>query len=65
MIIYYYKSNNIINNIDNINYKILQNINEFNNYNNKILKDINLIINDNDINNKFKNIMNLCEILIK
>ena len=62
MIIYYYKSNNIINNIDNINYKILQNINEFNNYNNKILKDINLIINDNDFNNKFKNIINLCEI---
>ena len=45
--------------IKNINYKIIENIKEFNNYNKKIIEDIKLIINDNDINNKFKNIMNI------
>ena len=38
---------------------MLENIKVFNNYNNKIIEDIKLIINDNDINNKFINIMNI------
>jgi len=59
MLIYYNKSDKIINNRNNINYKKLENIKEFNNYNNKIIKDIKLIINDNDINNKFKNIIDI------
>ena len=42
-----------------MNYEILQNINEFNKYNKIIIKDINEIININDNNIKFKNIMNI------
>ena len=42
-----------------MNYEILYNINEFNKYNNIIKRDINEIINDNNINNKFKNIFNI------
>ena len=59
--IYYKIYNNIINNynFENINYEILYNINEFNKYNNNIIKDINEIINDNNINNKFNNILNI------
>ena len=59
--IYYNIYNNIIDNYKNkkLNYEILQNINEFNNYNKIIIKDINEIINDKDINNKYKNIMNI------
>ena len=41
------------------NYEMLQNINEFINFNDIIIKDINEIINEKDINNKFKNIMNI------
>jgi len=61
MNIYYNIYNNIINNYNykNINYEILYNINEFNKYNNIIIKDINNIINDNNINNKFNNILNI------
>ena len=53
--------NNLINNYncENINYEILYNINEFNKYNNIIIEDINKIINDNNINNKFNNIINI------
>ena len=56
---------NIYNNIIKIynkkrkNYEILQNINEFINYNKIVIKDINEIINEEDINNKFKNIMHI------
>jgi len=58
---YYKIYNNIINNYnyEKINYEILYNINEFNKYNNIIIKDINEIINDININIKFKNILNL------
>jgi len=56
IIIYYNIYNNIINNYkcETINYEILYNINEFNKYKNIIIKDVNEIINDNNINNKFK-----------
>ena len=55
------KYNNIINNYfcRNINYEILYNIIEFNKYNDIIIKDINEIINDSNINNKIKNIINI------
>ena len=58
--IYYDISNNLINN-NNINYEILKNMNEFINNNNKIIKDIKEIldIDDNNINEKFKNLMNM------
>ena len=61
MNIYYNIYNNIIKyyNCENINYEILYNINEFNKYNNIIIKDINEIINDTNIYNKFKNILNI------
>jgi len=61
MNIYFNIYNNIINKYDikNINYEILYNINEFNKYNNIIIKIINEIINDNNINNKFTNILNI------
>ena len=58
----YYKINyDLINNYkkENINYQILENINEIKN--NIKLKDIDEIINNNDINNKFKNILYLSE----
>ena len=58
----YYKINyDLINNYkkENINYQILENINEIKN--NIKLNDIDEIINDNDIKNKFKNILNLYE----
>jgi len=59
--IYYNIYNNIIDNYKKKrkNYEILQNINEFNNYNKIIIKDIKEIINDKDINNKLKNIINI------
>jgi len=58
---YYNIYNKIISNYNckNLNYEILYNINEFNKYNNIIIKDINEIINDNNINNKLKNIINI------
>jgi len=61
MNIYYNIYNNIISNYNckNINYEILYNINEFNKYNNIIINDINEIINDNNINKKFNNILNI------
>ena len=58
MLIYKNKNYKIINN-KNRNYEILENIQEFNKYNNKIIEDIKEIINDNNIINKFKNIMNI------
>ena len=62
--IYYNTYNNItINyNIQTINYEILQNINEFKNYNSNIIKDLNNKFNindDNNINSKFMNIIDL------
>jgi len=59
--IYYNIYNNIIDNYKKRkkNYEILKNINEFNNYNKIIIKDIEQIINEKDINNKFKNIINI------
>ena len=57
---YYNISNNfIVSNLDNRNYQILKNINEFINYNTSILNDIKAIINENNIENKIKNIMNI------
>ena len=55
MRIYNNINNKIINN-NNINNEIL---NEFINNNNKIILDIKEIINDNDINEQFKNIINI------
>ena len=57
--IYYNINNNIINNYiaRNRNYEILQNINEINN--NNIIEEINKISNDEDINNKIINIINI------
>ena len=49
-------SKNIIKN-KNRNYEILKNKNEIINYNKIIINDIKEIINDNDINNKFKKII--------
>ena len=63
--LYYNIYNNIISNYssEKINYEILQNINEFKNYNYNIIKDLNSKIsvndNDNNINTKFMNIINL------
>ena len=53
----YYNINKMIINNNNIrkrNYHILVNINNINKYNNDIINDINNIINESDINNKFK-----------
>ena len=55
--IYYKITNNIINNMKKINYYKLKNINEIINYNNKINKDIKEIIENKNINEKFKNLM--------
>ena len=52
---YYYIYNNVLELFKkNINYEILQNINEFLKFNNKLIKDIKQIIEENNINNKFK-----------
>ena len=58
--IYYKISYKHINN-NNRNYEILKIKNEFINYNNIIIKDIKEIISDMNINNKFKNLMNIYE----
>ena len=53
---------NIINNINKNkyrNYHILKNINEFIKYNNLIINDIKEINNDDNINNKFNNLMKI------
>ena len=57
--VYYKINNDIINNykIEDRNYEILYNINEIKN--NIKIKDIDEIINDNNINNEFKNILNI------
>ena len=57
--IYYNINNEILNNYtkENINYEILYNINEIRN--NIKIKDIDEIINDNNINNEFKKILNI------
>ena len=60
MEIYYKISYKYINN-KNRNYEILRNKNELINYNNKIIKDIKEIINEINIKNKFKNLMNIYE----
>ena len=59
--IYYKISNKIINGNynKNRNYQILKNINEFIEFNNIIINDISNIINENNINNKFKYLMNI------
>jgi len=54
ILLYFDISNSYINNNKNKNYQILKNINEFINYNNIIMGDIKEIVDDNDINNKFK-----------
>ena len=57
---YYKISNNIINNYNNNrNYQILNNTNEFIKYNNIIIKDIKSIINNDNINIQFQNLMNI------
>jgi len=57
--IYFKIYNDIINNykMEDINYEILYNINEIKN--NIKIKDIDEIINDNNINNEFKNILKI------
>ena len=57
--LYYKINNNIITNYkkENINYEILYNINEIKN--NIKIKDIDEIIKDNNINNEFKNLLNI------
>ena len=57
---YYNISNNFIrNNLENRNYQILKNINEILNSNGVILADIKQIINEDCLENKIKNLMNL------
>ena len=58
--IYKYISNNI-NKSKKRNYQILNNKTEFIKYNNKIINDIKDINNDDNLNNKFKNIMKIYE----
>ena len=58
--IYKYISNNINKNKKR-NYQILNNKTEFIKYNNKIINDIKDINNDDNLNNKFKNIMKIYE----
>ena len=41
------------------NFQILKNLNDISEYNNNIIKDLNQIINEKDINIKFKSIMNI------
>jgi len=57
--IYYKINNDAMNNYikENLNYEILYNINEIKN--NIKIKDIDEIINDNNINNEFKNLLNI------
>jgi len=60
--IYYNINKNIINNYRNIrnrNYQILININNINKYNGNIINDINKIINESNINDKFKNLYDI------
>ena len=57
--IYYKISNNYINNRENRNYEILQKMNQFIDYNKEVIKEIKEIINDNNIENKFKKIINI------
>ena len=57
---YYYNIiNEIINNYNNekINYEIIYNINNI--YNNNVIEDINGVINENNLNNKFKKIYDI------
>ena len=56
---YYDLSYRIINNNKNRNYKLLKNINEFINNNQKILNEIKEINDENIINKKIMNIMNI------
>ena len=62
--IYYNISKNILNNFnkENINYEILYNINNISN--NPILQEINDIINDKNIKNKFKKIIDIYDKMI-
>ena len=59
--IYYNIYNNIISNYDEdkINYEIIQNIKMFINSNNIIIEDIKQILNDTNVNMKFKNIIKM------
>ena len=57
--IYYKISYKSISNDKIRNYEIIKNKNEFINYNDIIIKDIKEIINDINIENKFKNLMNI------
>ena len=58
MRVYYKLSMNIINN-NKRNYEILKNKNEFIKANNKIISDIKQIVNEKDINEQFKNLINI------
>ena len=57
MEIYYKISNNIINDIENVNYYKLKNINEFINYNNIIINDMKEIIENKNMDEKLKNLI--------
>ena len=66
--IYFNEANDIINYHyyeNTINYEILENIKEIKQYNNSLKNNINTIINDNNIYNKFKNIIQIYEIMEK
>ena len=45
--------------IQNRNYRVLQNINDINNYNDTFIKDLNKIIENSDIKSKFEKILNV------
>ena len=64
--IYYSISNNIINNYQkkNRNFQILNNLNNIDESNQKIIKDIDRIINEKEIDNKIKNIINIYNAMI-
>ena len=53
--------NNMINGyeIKNRNYQILQNLNDMNKYNTEFINELNVIINEKNLDLKFKNLMNI------
>ena len=58
---YYQIYNNLVNNFDikKRNYSVIQNVNDFKKYNDNFIRNINEIINDNNIKNKFNNLMDM------
>ena len=58
---YFQIYNNIINNFDikKRNYSVIQNVNNIKKYNDNFIRNINEIISDNNIKNKFNNLMDM------